>query len=250
MRPPTEELPSIDSSPEVHRRRRCHSSESPPPKRIERARSHAAPGRERRSASTVAKLLEAARGGLAAARQVRRLSSPARTTAASVFSVASMVEPGTFDLEKMAETLATPAITLFAQLPGPVPGMHALNELVACATGGCSRTLGGTLQDDRGVPLTVHRIERMRQEVREFERPASRPGAAPRSALRALSEPDSAVTRPCPAALRAARASCARRSIITTTATTCSTIRKSRTPSTTGCCASCSALEAAASRIW
>ena len=49
-----------------------------------------------------------------------------------VFSVASMVEPGTFDLEKMGETLY-PGITLFAQLPGPVPGMHALNELVACA---------------------------------------------------------------------------------------------------------------------
>jgi cell division protein ZipA len=96
----------------------------------------------------------------------------------SVFSIASMVEPGTFDLEKMSETLYT-GVTLFAQLPGPVPGMHALNELVACArrlhTG-----LGGVLQDDRGVPLTVHRIERMRQEVREFERPASSAARTPR----------------------------------------------------------------------
>lgn len=95
----------------------------------------------------------------------------------SIFSVASMVEPGTFDLEKMGETLY-PGVTLFAQLPGPVPGMHALNELVACARR-LQQTLGGVLQDDRGVPLTVHRIERMRQEVREFERPASaggRPG--------------------------------------------------------------------------
>ncbi|HEY0942933.1 MAG TPA: cell division protein ZipA C-terminal FtsZ-binding domain-containing protein [Steroidobacter sp.] len=90
----------------------------------------------------------------------------------SVFSVASMVEPGSFDLEKMGETLY-PGVTLFAQLPGPVPGMHALNELVACARR-LHQSLGGVLQDDRGVPLTVHRIERMRQEVREFERP---PGA-------------------------------------------------------------------------
>ena len=51
-------------------------------------------------------------------------------------------------------------------------GMHALNELVACARR-LQQTLGGTLQDDRGVPLTVHRIERLRQEVREFERPQS-----------------------------------------------------------------------------
>jgi cell division protein ZipA len=86
-----------------------------------------------------------------------------------LFSVASMVEPGTFDLEKMSETLY-PGITMFTQLPDPVPGMHALNELVACARR-LQANLGGTLQDERGVPLTVHRIERMRQEVREFERP-------------------------------------------------------------------------------
>ena len=86
-----------------------------------------------------------------------------------VFSVASMVEPGAFDLEKMGETLY-PGMTMFTQLPGPVPGMHALNELIACARR-LQANLGGTLQDERGVPLTVHRIERMRQEVREFERP-------------------------------------------------------------------------------
>jgi len=90
----------------------------------------------------------------------------------AIFSIASMVEPGTFDLEKMGETLYT-GVTLFAQLPGPVPGMHALNELVACARR-LHQSLGGVLQDDRGVPLTVHRIERMRQEVREFERPPGR----------------------------------------------------------------------------
>lgn len=90
----------------------------------------------------------------------------------AIFSIASMVEPGTFDLEKMNETLY-PGVTLFAQLPGPVPGMHALNELVACARR-LHQSLGGVLQDDRGVPLTVHRIERMRQEVRDFERPSGR----------------------------------------------------------------------------
>ena len=93
-----------------------------------------------------------------------------------VFSIASMVEPGTFDLEKMGETLY-PGMTMFTQLPGPVPGMHALNELIACARR-LQANLGGTLQDERGVPLTVHRIERMRQEVREFERPPAGGGRA------------------------------------------------------------------------
>jgi cell division protein ZipA len=87
-----------------------------------------------------------------------------------------MLEPGTFDLERMPES-QYPGLTLFAQLPGPVPGMHALNELVACAKR-LQQALNGTLQDERGVPLTVHRIERLRQEVREFERPP--PGGAPR----------------------------------------------------------------------
>lgn len=98
------------------------------------------------------------------------------TDGVSIFSIASMVEPGTFDPAKMAQT-QYPGITLFAQLPGPVPGMHALNELVACARR-LQQALGGTLQDDRGVPLTVHRIERLRQEVREFERPP--PGGSTR----------------------------------------------------------------------
>ncbi|AMN46849.1 hypothetical protein ACG33_07010 [Steroidobacter denitrificans] len=98
---------------------------------------------------------------------------------ASIFSVASMVEPGIFEPELMAET-EFPGITLFAQLPGPVPGMHALNELVACARR-LQQCLGGTLQDDRGVPLTVHRIERLRQEIREFERPAAAGGRHPSS---------------------------------------------------------------------
>lgn len=86
---------------------------------------------------------------------------------ASVFSIASMVEPGTFDLEQMG-TARYPGVTLFAQLPGPVAGVEALQELVACGKR-LQASLGGTLQDERGVPLTVHRIERLRQEIQDFE---------------------------------------------------------------------------------
>jgi cell division protein ZipA len=89
------------------------------------------------------------------------------TDGSNIFSVASMVEPGTFNLETMA-SLTYPGVTLFMQLPGPVPGIEALNELAACGKR-LQERLGGTLQDERGVPLTVHRIERLRQEVREFE---------------------------------------------------------------------------------
>lgn len=92
----------------------------------------------------------------------------------AIFSIASMVEPGTFALDKMDQE-TYPGITLFAQLPGPVAGMLAFNELIACSRR-LHAALGGTLQDERGVPLTVHRIERIRQEIREFEhRPVAEP---------------------------------------------------------------------------
>jgi cell division protein ZipA len=149
------------------------SSESPPVRRIERRkilslRLSAAPNRfdgAKLQESLQAEALEHGKYSV-----FHRM----HPDGVSVFSIASMVEPGTFDPEKMAET-QYPGITLFAQLPGPVPGMHALNELVACARR-LQQSLGGTLQDDRGVPLTVHRIERLRQEVREFERPAAGAG--------------------------------------------------------------------------
>ena len=89
------------------------------------------------------------------------------TDGGHVFSVASMVEPGTFDLEKMA-SLTYPGVTLFAQLPGPVAGIDAFSQLITCGKR-LQEQLGGTLQDERGVPLTVHRMERLRQEIREFE---------------------------------------------------------------------------------
>ncbi len=90
----------------------------------------------------------------------------------SIFSIASMVEPGTFDLDRMAGQSYS-GITLFAQLPGPIPGAHALHELVACGKR-LQENLGGTLQDERGVPLTVHRTDRLRQEIVDFERGQTR----------------------------------------------------------------------------
>lgn len=93
---------------------------------------------------------------------------------ASVFCVASMVEPGTFDLERMAGQ-NYPGVTLFAQLPGPLPGVHALQDLVTSGKR-LQERLGGTLQDDRGVPLTVHRIDKLRQDVVDFERAQLREG--------------------------------------------------------------------------
>lgn len=148
-------------------------SSTPQPKRIERRKIIAlrlAAGTQRFAGAQLRQVLEAEALDYGKYDVFHRMQD-----GAIVFSVASMVEPGTFDLEKMAAT-PYPGVTLFAQLPGPVAGIEALNELVACGKRLLDK-LGGTLQDERGVPLTVHRIEKLRQEVRDFENGPGREAA-------------------------------------------------------------------------
>ncbi len=85
----------------------------------------------------------------------------------SVFSVASMVEPGAFDLETMGETQFA-GVTLFALLPGPLAGSRAYDQLIECARH-LERALGGELHDERGLPLTAQRIASLRDDVLDFE---------------------------------------------------------------------------------
>jgi cell division protein ZipA len=85
----------------------------------------------------------------------------------TLFSVASMVEPGSFDLAHM-DTSSYPGVTLFAQLPCNVPGLDVLEELLRNAKL-LQSAVGGTLQDERGALLNSPRIQRLRQEVIDFE---------------------------------------------------------------------------------
>jgi len=84
-----------------------------------------------------------------------------------LFSVASMLEPGTFDLEQMFHE-QYPGIALFAQLPAVLDGLTVLSELIAAARR-LQSSLGGVLQDEQGTPLLAFRIEQLRREVRDFE---------------------------------------------------------------------------------
>lgn len=167
----TEELPVREALPAPAAAPTLSMSETPAPRRIERrkiiALRLAAPS-DRYAGQLLRQMLEGERlehGKYEVFHRVHEDGS-------SVFSVASMVEPGTFDLEKMPG-LSYPGVTLFAQLPGPVAGVQALHDLVTCGKR-LQETLGGTLQDERGVPLTVHRIDRLRQEIVDFERAPSR----------------------------------------------------------------------------
>ena len=83
-----------------------------------------------------------------------------------LFSVASMVEPGTFEPHAMGG-MQFPGVTLFLQLPGPMGGLEMVTLMLACARE-LERKMGGILQDERGLPLTEPRAERLREEVADF----------------------------------------------------------------------------------
>jgi len=87
----------------------------------------------------------------------------------SVFSIASMVEPGSFDLDQMV-TASYPGLTLFAVLPGPLDGATAFDSLVACARA-LHSALGGVLQDERGAALSPQRVAALQSEIAAFEQP-------------------------------------------------------------------------------
>lgn len=85
-----------------------------------------------------------------------------------VFSVASLRDPGTFDLQEMPQT-QYPGVLVFVVLPGPVQAGEAFDEMLFTARALASH-LGGMLADEQGTPLTAQRAGRMREEALEFER--------------------------------------------------------------------------------
>ncbi|MES1196687.1 MAG: cell division protein ZipA C-terminal FtsZ-binding domain-containing protein [Steroidobacter sp.] len=86
----------------------------------------------------------------------------------TVFSVASMTEPGSFDLATMPSQ-QYPGISLFMLLPGPLAGMDAFEEMISCAQR-LAQLTSGVVQDESSVMLLESGIERLRDKVRDFER--------------------------------------------------------------------------------
>jgi len=85
----------------------------------------------------------------------------------SLFCVASLVEPGTFDVARMAAEEFR-GVTLFAVLPGPVEPLLTLDELLAAARG-LAQELSGMVQDAKGMPLSPQRAAAMRDDVAQFQ---------------------------------------------------------------------------------
>lgn len=85
----------------------------------------------------------------------------------TLFYVASMMEPGSFDLAKMDGQIF-PGISLFGIVPGPLDA-PATFDMVLAAARHLAERLKGQLQDEQGSTLTAQRILNLREELVHFE---------------------------------------------------------------------------------
>jgi FtsZ-interacting cell division protein ZipA len=85
----------------------------------------------------------------------------------SIFCVASLVEPGIFDLSTMPDEQFR-GVSLFAVLPGPLEPMQTVEALLATARE-LARALSGTMQDAKGIPFSPLRTEALLQDVARFQ---------------------------------------------------------------------------------
>ncbi len=93
-----------------------------------------------------------------------------------IFSVANMLNPGTFDLNNMDE-FTTLGISFFLALPSPINNLDAFEQMLGVAQQ-IRATLDGDLKDDHRNGMTGQTIEHYRQRVRDFELRRLKAGAA------------------------------------------------------------------------
>jgi cell division protein ZipA len=85
----------------------------------------------------------------------------------TIFSAASLVEPGSFDMANIKDQ-QIPGISLFFVLPGPVDGVEAFDLMVAAARA-LAQTLDGELLDETGSTLSIQRERYLREEIIQFQ---------------------------------------------------------------------------------
>lgn len=96
-------------------------------------------------------------------------------TGQPAFSMASAVEPGTFDLSTL-DSFETPGVSFFLQLPGPAAPLEAFEAMVQVAKALAER-FQGELRDEQRSVMTAQTLDYCRQRIREFQRrQMSRPG--------------------------------------------------------------------------
>jgi cell division protein ZipA len=84
-----------------------------------------------------------------------------------VFSAASLVEPGSFDLENIKEQ-KVPGISMFMVLPGPMDGAKAFDLMMEAARV-LSQSLNAELLDESGSTLSIQRERYLREEIIQYQ---------------------------------------------------------------------------------
>ncbi|MBN8279204.1 MAG: cell division protein ZipA C-terminal FtsZ-binding domain-containing protein [Gammaproteobacteria bacterium] len=95
------------------------------------------------------------------------------TDETAVFSVASLTEPGSFDLTRLQSDVYQ-GVSLFLCLPGPVEGVKAFDSMVTAARR-VAGILSGNLVDEHGSTLSVQRERYLREEIIQFQHHQGRP---------------------------------------------------------------------------
>jgi len=83
------------------------------------------------------------------------------------FSVANMMQPGVFDIDRMSG-MSTPGLVFFLTLPGPDDMMKAYDYMLETAQA-VARNLGGDVLDESRSVLTRQATDHARQQIRELE---------------------------------------------------------------------------------
>jgi cell division protein ZipA len=84
------------------------------------------------------------------------------------FSVASALEPGTFDLSAI-EAFRTPGVSFFMQMPGPDDPLEIFEDMLA-VTRDVAASLGADLKDDQLSVMTSQTIAHCRARIEDFSR--------------------------------------------------------------------------------
>ncbi len=84
-----------------------------------------------------------------------------------LFSVANMLEPGTFDPQSM-DDFSTRGLVLFLQLPAPVDAVKAFDAMVAAARSLAS-SLEGSVYDSNQSVLTQQTVSHLREDVIDYQ---------------------------------------------------------------------------------
>lgn len=85
----------------------------------------------------------------------------------SLFSVANMVEPGSFDPKRLDE-ISTPGVSLFLVLPGISDGAEAFSDMLITARDLAQR-LGADVLDEHGSSLSNQTAGHIREEILAFQ---------------------------------------------------------------------------------